>query len=379
MKKSLALLLVLMLMMSLFVGCSPAPAPTTPATEAPAAATEAPATETVASDFTVGFIYVGPVGDGGWTFAHDKGRLALEKELGVKTLFKESVPETQECEKAIRDMIDGGAKVIFATSFGYMDYVEKVAKDYPDVAFLHCSGYKSGTNFSNYFGRIYEARYLSGLVAGMKTKSNKVGYVAAFSIPEVVRGINAFTLGVQAVNPEATVDVVWTHTWYDPAKEKEAALSLLDLGCDVIAQHQDTAGPQQAAEERGAFAVGYNTPSLEKAPNAYMTAPIWNWAPYYVEQVKLVMDKKWTPTNYWGHMNDGIVKLDTLSKNAPEGAQAKIDEYTAKIIDGSFHPFAGPIKDQTGTVIVPEGKTMTDDEMLNFMWFVQGVNGTIEK
>lgn len=365
MKKSLVMLLLVALVMSLFVGC---------AAPAPAATPEAPK-----SDLTVGFIYVGPIGDGGWSFAHNEGRLYLEKELGVKTLYKESVPETQECEKAIKDMIDGGATVIFATSFGFMDYVEKVAKEYPNVTFLHCSGYKSGDNFANYFGRMYEARYLSGIVAGMKSESNKIGYVAAFSIPEVVRGINAFTLGVKSVNPEATVDVVWTHTWYDPAKEKEAALSLIDLGCDVIAQHQDTAGPQQAAEERGVFAIGYNTPSLEKAPNAYLTAPVWNWGPYYVDQVQKIIDKTWKSENYWGPMATGIVKLDTLSKNAPEGAQAKVDEAQKKILDGSLHPFAGPIKNQAGEVVVPEGTTMTDEEMLNFMWFVEGVNGTIEK
>lgn len=379
MKKHLAVLVILTLVITLFSGC--APQTTTPATEAPVG--ETTATEAVttapATDVTVGFIYVGPIGDGGWSYAHNEARLYLEQELGVKTMYMESVPETQECEKKIRDMIDGGASIIFATSFGFMDYVEKVAKDYPEVTFLHCSGYKSGENFSNYFGRMYEPRFLSGVVAGMKTESKKIGYVAAFSIPEVVRGINAFTLGVKAVNPDATVDVVWTHTWYDPAKEKEAALSLLDIGCDVIAQHQDTAGPQQAAEERGAFAIGYNTPSLAMAPNAYMTAPIWNWGPYYVDQVQKVINGTWTSENYWGSMSDGIVKLDTLSANAPEGAQAKVDEYAAKILDGSFHPFAGPIKNQAGEVVVPEGATMTDEEMLGFMWFVEGVNGTIEQ
>lgn len=364
MKKGIALLLLLTLVFTMMTGCS---TPATPATDAPKA------------DLTVGFIYVGPIGDGGWTYAHNEGRLYLEKELGVKTLYMESVPETQDCEKAIKDMIDGGAKVIFATSFGYMEYVDAVAKEYPDVVFLHCSGYMSGDNFANYFGRMYEARFLSGIVAGMKTESNKIGYVAAYSIPEVVRGINAFTLGVQAVKPDAVVEVVWTHTWYDPAKEKEAALSLLDLGCDIIAQHQDTAGPSQAAEERGAFAIGYNTPSLDKAPNAYLTAPIWNWGPYYVDQVKKVIDKTWKSENYWGSMKDGIVALDTLSKNAPEGAQAKVDEFQKKIFDGSFKVFQGPLTNQDGEVVVPEGSVMTDDEMLNMMWFVKGVNGTIEK
>lgn len=368
MKKGIAVLLILMLVASLFTGCAPKQA---------AAPAEAPA-ENKAADMVVGFIYVGPIGDGGWSYAHDQGRLYLEKELGVKTLYQESVPETQECEKAIKAMIDGGAKVIFATSFGFMDYVEKVAKEYPDVVFLHCSGFKKSENMGNYFGRMYEARFLSGLVAGMKTESNKIGYVAAFEIPEVVRGINAFTQGVRAANPEATVEVMWTHTWYDPAKEKDAALALLDLNCDVIAQHQDTAGPQQAAEERGKFAVGYNSPSLDKAPNAYLTAPVWNWGPYYKQIVESVINGTFKSEAYWGAMSTGIVQLDALSKNAPEGAQAKVDEYAKKIADGTFHPFAGPIKNQAGEIVVPEGKTMTDEEMLSFDWFVEGVIGKVK-
>lgn len=339
---------------------------------------EAGGEEAGKTEMTVGFIYVGPIGDGGWTFAHDQGRLYLEEELGVKTIYKESVPETQEVETEIRNMIDQGAEVIFATSFGYMDYVKKVSADYPEVTFFHCSGYESTENMANYFGRMYEPRYLSGIVAGMKTETNKLGYVAAFPIPEVIRGINAFTLGAQSVNPDVEVEVVWTYTWYDPASEKEAAVALLDGGADVIAQHQDTAGPQQAAEEKDAFSIGYNTDMKDMAPKAYMTAPIWNWGPYYVEQVQKVMDGSFETHAYWGGMDADTVRLAELTGLAPEGAQAKIDEAKAKILDGSLHVFAGPIKNQAGEVVVPEGETMSDGDMLGIMWFVEGVIGNIE-
>lgn len=331
-----------------------------------------------AEDIKVGFIYVGPVGDGGWSFAHDAGRKHLEAELGVPTMFQESVPEGPECEKVINDMIDQGCNVIIGTSFGFMDYMQKSAKAHPDVKFLHCSGYLMEENMGNYFGRMYEARYLSGIVAAMKTKSNKIGYVAAYEIPEVIRGINAFTLGVQSINPDAKVMVRWTHTWYDPAKEKEAAKALLDEGADVIAQHQDTAGPQQAAEEKGAFSIGYNTDSRELAPKSYMTAPIWNWGPYYVAQVKAIKEGTWKAESYWGTMKDGIVDLAPLTENAPEGAQAAVDKAEAEILSGANKIFVGPIRDQSGNEKVAQGVTMTDKELLSMDWFVYGVEGKIE-
>jgi len=355
MKKLLVLLLSLALVIGVFVGC-----------------------ESSSDEFVVGFIYVGPVGDGGWTYAHDQGRLALEEQLGVKTLYKESVPETQEVENEIRTMIDQGAKVIFATSFGYMDFVANISEEFPEVKFYHCSGYKTTDNMTAYFGRMYEARYLSGIVAGLKTETNEIGYVAAFPIPEVIRGINAFALGVQSVNPDATVEVVWTSTWYDPAKEKEAAVALLDKGVDIIAQHQDTAGPQQAAEEAGAFSIGYNTDMKETAPNAYMTAPIWNWAPYYIEQVKAVQDGNFESHSYWEGMNDDIVELAELTDLAPADSKAKVEEATAAILDGSLFVFEGPITDQNGDVKVEAGQKMNDGDMLGMMWFVENVIGNIE-
>ncbi len=370
MKKVISKLLVGVLAVSMMVsGCSTAKKLANVDSNAPVAKEE----------MKVGFIYVGPIGDGGWTYAHNEARLYVEEQLGVQTFYKESVPEGPEVEKVLKDMIDQGANVIFATSFGYMDYVEKVAKQYPHIKFLHCSGYKTADNMSNYFGRMYQARYLSGIVAGMKTQSDTIGYVAAFEIPEVIRGINAFTLGVRSVNPDAKVVVRWTHTWYDPAKEKEAAKALLDEGADVIAQHQDTAGPQQAAEERGVWSVGYNTDMQATAPQAYMTAPIWNWGPYYAQQVQAVMEGTWKSESYWGSMNEEIVRLAPLTAIAPEGSKEKVAEMEGKIKDNSFTVFQGPIKDQNGEVKVEEGQQMTDGEMLSFDWFVEGVVGKIEK
>lgn len=331
-----------------------------------------------AEDVTVGFIFVGPVGDGGWSTTHNEGRLELEEELGVKTLFKENVVEDKGVEEEMRNMIDQGATIIFATSFGYMDYVKTLASEYPEVTFFHCSGYESSENMANYFGRIYEARYLSGIVAGLKTEANKIGYVAAFPIPEVIRGIDAFTLGVQSVNPDVEVEVVWTSTWYDPAKEKEAAIALLDKGADIIAQHQDTTGPQQAAEERGAFSIGYHTDMSEMAPKAYMTAPVWHWGPYYVEQVKAVINGEFESHAYWGGLADGVVELAPLTDNAPEGAKEAVEVAQAKILDGTLNVFAGPIMNQEGEVIVEEGSVMSDSDMLALSWFVKGVIGSTE-
>ena len=369
MKKSIIVLMIFVLVVGMLAGCS--------TSEAPVEETSVEA-EVAAEDLTVGFVYVGPIGDGGWTYAHDQGRLALEEALGVNTIYVESVPDSDaSIESEIRNMVDQGAEVIFATSFGYMDHVEKLSKEYPEVTFFHCSGYKQTENMANYFGRMYQPRYLSGIVAGMKTETNKIGYVAAFPIPEVIRGINAFTLGVKSVNPEAEVEVVWTSTWYNPATEKEAAVSLLDSGADIIAQHQDTVGPQQAAEERGAYSIGYNTDMREMAPKAYMTAPVWHWGPYYIEQVQNVIDGTFEAHAYWGGLEDEIVALDELTDLAPEGAKDAVDAVKESIINDEFHVFEGPIKDQSGEIKVEAGEALTDEEMLNMMWFVDGVIGNI--
>ncbi len=352
----------------------PADAVATPAENAPDATN--PDTVAAGNKVKVGFVYIGAPGDAGYTFAHDQGRKALE-EMGVETAFVENVPENAECTKAIRDLIDQGCNVIFSTSFGFMEFTHDVAKEFPDVKFFHCSGYTTDTNMTAYFGRMYQARYLSGIVAGMRTETNKIGYVAAMPIPEVIRGANAFALGVKSVNPTATVELLWTNTWYDPTLEKSAAVELLNKGCDVIAQHQDTTAPQIAAQEAGKWAIGYNSSTANVAPNAYLTAPIWNWGVYYKAQVQKIMDGTWKSENYWGSINDGIVGLDTLTANCAPGTQEKVDEALAKIKSGEEYIFEGPLKDNTGTERVAAGVKMTDQEMLSFNWFVDNIIGTV--
>ena len=376
MKRTTSLLLVLVLVFAaMFTGCAPKAEPAPAAPETPA-----PAEEPKAEPLKVGFVYIGSAKDGGYTQAHDEGRLYLEQQLGDKviTMYKEDVPESSECEKVINDLVDQGCTVIFTNSFGHMDYTEKAAQAHPDIKLYHCSGYKSGPNFSNYFGAMEEARYLAGIVAGLRTQNNTLGYVAAFEIPEVVRGINAFTLGAQSVNPKVKVKVNWTHTWYDPAKEKEAAKALLDAGCDVLAQHQDTTATQQAAEERGVWAIGYDLDTRNSTPKAYLTAPVWNWGKFYAAEVQRILDGKWKQENYYGNMKDGLVDLAPLTDNVAPGTQEAVDKVKAQIIDGSFYVFQGPIKDQTGAVRVPEGKSMTFDEIMSVDWFVQGVEGKIK-
>ncbi len=333
--------------------------------------------QAAAKDMNVGFVYVSPIGDAGWSYAHDLGRQALEKMDGVKTSYVEAVPEGPDSERVMLNMARKGYDLIFATSFGYMDSMLKVAKQFPDVIFMHCSGFKTAKNMGNYFGRMYQARYLSGMVAGSMTKSNILGYVAAFPIPEVIRGINAFTLGAQAVNPDVTVRVVWTKTWYDPATEKEAAKSLLDVGADVIAQHQDSPGPQEAAQEKGVYSIGYNSDMSKFAPKSHLTAPIWNWAPFYIETVKQVQAGTWKAESVWPGLAEGIVDLSPMSDMVPKEVQARVMAKKAAIIAGE-KVFAGPIMDQKGEVKVAAGSSMSDGDMLGMTWFVKGVIGTTE-
>ncbi len=334
----------------------------------------------------VAFVYVGPVGDAGWTWAHDQGRQALEQNLSnVETAFLESVPENPaDAERVIRDFAQKGYNVIFTTSFGYMDPTVNVSKDFPNTRFVHISGYKTADNVSTAFGKIEEPRYVSGLIAGKMTKSNTLGYVAAFPIPEVIRGINAFTLGVRKSNPEAKVNVVWTNTWFDPQKERQAAEALLDQGADVIAQHQDTPGPQQAAEARGLFGVGYNADMSKFAPKAVLTSPIWNWGTYYTNVVKQVQAGTWKSEQYWGGWKDGVVDLAPIGAMVPADVQQMAEAEVAKFKSGEqdiFTIFTGPINDQTGAPKVPVGTALTAEELLSekMNWFVEGVQGSIQQ
>ncbi len=329
-------------------------------------------------EMKVGFVYVSPIGDAGYSYAHDVGRQAVEKMDGVTTSYVESVPEGPDSERVILNMARKGYDIIFSTSFGFMDPTLKVAKKFPKVAFLHCSGFKKSANMGNYFGRIYQARYLSGIVAGKMTKSNVIGYVAAFPIPEVIRGINAFTLGAQSVNPDVTVRVVWTKTWYDPATEKEAAKSLLDVGADIIAQHQDSPGPQEAAEEKGVYSIGYNSDMASLAPKAHLTAPIWNWGPYYTKIVEQVRKGTWKAGSDWPGLDQNVVDLAPFGPMVPKKLQEQVLAMKKEIASGKKKVFVGPIKDQKGNVKIPAGVAATDKELLGMTWFVKGVIGTTE-
>jgi basic membrane protein A len=325
------------------------------------------------------FIYVGPVGDAGWTYSHDQGRLAAAAETGVETAFVETVPEgTADFGNYARDFIGQGFNVIFGTSFGYMDDMEALAEEFPDVVFDHVSGYKAnGTNFGNSFGRMYEPRYLSGMVAGSATSSNLIGYVAAFPIPEVIRGINAFTLGVLETNPDAQVEVVWTSTWFDPVVEGDSAQALLDKGADVIAMHQDSTAAGEKAEAAGARWVAYNSDMSAHAPAAHLTAPVWNWGPRYAEIIGQAIDGTYEGGYYWGSMADGVVDLAPIASDVDAAVKAAVAERRQQIIDGSFHPFQGPINAQDGSLYVAAGDVLDDGTMLSMDVFVEGVVGSL--
>ena len=329
-------------------------------------------------DLKVGFIYGSSIGDEGYTYAHNLGRLAVE-EMGVETMYLENVPETADCEKAARDLIEQGCNVIYAISFGHGEYIANVAPEYPDVIFGHATGYMTADNLSTYMGRMYQAQYLAGIAAGMKTASDKIGFVTTFPIPECVRQVNSFTLGVRSVNPDATVEVKWTSSWYDPATEKAAATELLNTGCDVIAAYCDTLNPQLAASEKGAFAVGCSSPGYDKIPNAYLTAPIFNWGAFYTADIQRIIDGTWQGNaSQWLGMETGLVAIDEISANCAEGTAEKVEAAKAAILDGSLQVFAGEIKDNQGNVRVAAGETMTDDALLALDWFVEGVIGSVQ-
>ncbi|XPV77349.1 MAG: BMP family ABC transporter substrate-binding protein [Desulfovibrio sp.] len=332
-----------------------------------------------AKDMKVGFVYVSPIGDAGYSYAHDLGRQAVAKLPNVETFYSEAVAEGADSERVITNMARKGYDLIFTTSFGYMDPTIKVSKKFKDTAFMHCSGFKTAANVSNYFGRMYQARYLTGMVAGAMTKSNVLGYVAAFPIPELIRGINAFTLGAQSVNPEVEVRVVWTKSWYDPATEKDAAISLLDVGADVIAQHVDSPSPQEAAEERGAYSIGYNSNMSTFAPKANLTSAVWNWASLYTKTTEEVRAGTWKGgQSMWEGMEAGVVDIAPLNKVVPAKVAAEVEAKKAEITAGKDAIFAGPIKDQSGKERVAAGQTASDKELLGMTWFVNGVIGTTE-
>ena len=331
-------------------------------------------------DFSAAFLYISPVGEAGWTWAHDQGRLYAEEATGIPTVFVDSIDDTSaaDTEAAIRTLVADGHDVIIGTSFGYMDTMEAMADEFPDVVFEHVSGYKANeTNFGNTFGKIYQPRYLTGMIAGAATETNQIGYVAAFPIPEVARGINAFTLGAQRVNPDVEVVVQWTSTWFDPAIEGDAADALLDGGADVIAMHQDTTSAGLAAEAAGARWVSYNSDMSEFAPDAYLASAIWNWGPRYAEIISSAADGSYAPGFYWGGYADGIVDIGSIADDVDSDIVAQVQDIRQQMIDGTFAVFSGPLFAQDGTQLLAEGEVMDPGMLLGEAFFVQGVVGDI--
>ncbi|MHA4868910.1 BMP family ABC transporter substrate-binding protein [Duganella sp. PWIR1] len=334
-----------------------------------------------ADPLKIGFVYVGPVGDAGWTYAHDQARLALEKELGaqVKTSYVENVPEGADAERVIRKLVAEGNKLIFTTSFGYMNATEKVAKSTPGVTFLHATGFKHGKNFGTYESRLYEGAYLNGILAGKMTKSNTLGFIASFPVPEVIRNINAFTLGAQSVNPKIKTKVIWVNSWYDPAKERQAAETLVAQGADVMAQNTDSPATLQVAQEKGVYAFGWDSDMTKFAPKAHLTAATNDWSGYYINTAKAVLAGSWKTSEYRGGLKEGMVKMSKVNAVVPADVAKLFDEKKAALTAGTFDPFTGPIKDQSGAIKYAAGVKMPEKELLSMNFYVQGVDGTIPK
>jgi basic membrane protein A len=323
-----------------------------------------------AETLKVAFVHVGPTEDKGWSWAHDQGAQFMAANLGnVEVTTLESIPEGADSQRVFEDLAADGNQLIFGTSFGYMEPMLAAAENFPDVVFEHATGFMASENMGNYFGAAEESRYLTGMAAGAATETNLVGYVAAFPIPEVLRGINAFTLGVREVNPDAQVQVVWTSTWVDPAIEGDAAKALLDAGADVLGMHQDTPAVGQAAEEAGAKWVGYNTDMTEFAPTAWLTAPTWDWGPFYLARAQAVRDGSWQSEAFYGNTADGMVNLAPFGPSVDDETQALILSRQAEIVDETFVVFSDPIVDQDGDSR-PLGNIFEMD------YFVEGVIGS---
>ncbi|WP_026379747.1 BMP family ABC transporter substrate-binding protein [Afifella pfennigii] len=323
----------------------------------------------------VGFVYVGPVGDHGWTYAHDVARKRAEAKFGdqIKTNYVENVAEGPDAERVIRQLAQQGNKLIFTTSFGFMNPTIKVAQQFPDVHFEHCTGYKMADNVGIYNARFYEGRAVIGTIAGMMSKTGKAGYVASFPIPEVVMGINAFTLAARKVNPQFTVQVLWANTWYDPAKEADAAKALIDQGADIISQHTDSPAPLQAAEQRGVYAFGQASDMMAFAPKAHLTAITDDWGPYYVDQIQKQLDGAWEPQDIWWGIKEGLVGISPYNEVMPADVREAADKVKNDIAAGTLHPFTGPITDQSGAERVAAGETVADADLLKMDWYVEGV------
>ena len=352
------------------------PAPTPAPAPAPAAEAPAPAK---ADPLKIAFAYVGPVGDGGWTFAHDNARKALEKEFGdrIVTSYVESVPESADAERVIRDMAGQGNKLIFGTTFGYMEPMLKVAADHPDVKFEHATGYKTAENMRTYDSRTYEGAYMAGVIAGKMTQSNTLGVVASIPIPEVVRNINSFTLGAQSTNPKITTKVVWVNEWFNPPKETEAATALINGGADILFQNTDSSAVLQTAEKMGKRGFGWDSDMTAYGPKAHLGSAIIDWAPYYIKAVGEALDGKWATGQTWWGVKEGAIDLVSLAADVPEDAKAKLEEVRSGLKAGTYNIWKGPISDNTGKEVLAEG-TVADDKFLGGInWYVKGVEGKV--
>ena len=379
-KRSILKLAALAAAASALVACGkkdePAPTAAAPAPAPAAASAPAPAK---ADPLKIAFAYVGPVGDGGWTFAHDNARKALEKEYGDKivTSFVESVPESADAERVIRDLVGQGNKLVFGTTFGYMEPMLKVAADNPEVKFEHATGYKTAPNMRTYDSRTYEGAYMAGVIAGRMTKSNTLGVVASIPIPEVIRNINSFTLGAQSSNPNIKTKVVWVNEWFNPPKETEAATALINGGADILFQNTDSSAVLQTAEKMGKRGFGWDSDMTAYGPKAHLGSAIINWAPYYIKTVGEVLDGKWATGQTWWGVKEGAIDLVSLAADVPEEAKKALDDVKAGLKAGSYNIWKGPISDNTGKEVLAKDAVADDKFLGGINFFVKGVEGKV--
>ncbi|MGB4075605.1 BMP family ABC transporter substrate-binding protein [Pseudomonas sp.] len=333
-----------------------------------------------ADPLKVGFVYIGPIGDHGWTYQHEQGRQAVIKQLGdkVETSYVENVPEGADAERVIRNMAKGGYDLVFTTSFGYMNPTLKVAKQFPKLTFEHATGYKQDKNLGTYLSRSYEGRYVGGFLAAKMTKTKKIGYVASFPIPEVIRDINAIQLALDKYNPGTEIKVVWVNSWFDPGKESDAANALIDQGVDVVFQHTDSPAPIQTAERRGVYSVGYASDMAHFGPKAVLTSIVNDWGPHYVKSTQAVIDGKWAPQDFWGGLAEDTIKLP-ISDLVPADVKTEAEQIIADIKSGAFHPFTGPILDQSGVEKIPAGVAATNAELASMNYYVKNVKAELPK
>lgn len=342
---------------------------------APVAPEAKTAAQAKAEPMKVAFVYVSPANEEGWSSQHDIARQFVEKKFGdkIKVTWIENIPENADAERVIRDLAQQGNKMIFATSFGYMNSVLKVAKEFPNVYFEHATGYKTDKNVKNYTARFYEGRYLAGMLAAATTKTNILGYVAALPIPEVFQGINAYMLGARSVNPNVEVRVVWTSSWYDPGKEADATKSLIGQKADVITHHTNSTAVAATCEEAKVPVISYNSAMHKAAPTMLQAGVVHRWEEYYTNEIQSVLDGKWDNTPVWGGANVHMIELADMTKNAPKDVADKIVKTYQSLEKGEFHPFTGPVVSNEGKEMIPAGKTATDAELQNMMYFVEGV------